>query len=194
MQEILQNMLKEQIKGQLNKQIAQKIGVNDSQAQDMIENSLPYLLGGLSKNTQSKEGADSLLEALQSGKHDDLDTEALINDPEAGEGEGILKHVLGSKEETIEKAIAEQSKTDPAQAKKTMMVMAPMIMAALSKVVKSDKLSGDKLSEVVTDVSKNKDFGGAGMKLVMQFLDQDGDGDIKDDLFRIGKQWLGSKF
>jgi len=71
--------------------------------------------------------------------------------------------------------------------------MAPMVMAMLGKVVKSDKLNADKLSEVVTDVAKNKDFGGAGMKLVMQFLDQDKDGDIKDDFFRMAKNWLGKK-
>jgi len=167
--------------------------VSDSKAQDMIENSLPYLLGGLSKNAQTKEGAASLLGALKSGKHDEVDAEALAANPEAGEGAGILKHVFGDKEDAIEAAVAKKSKVDPAQAKKTMMVMAPMVMAALGKVVKSDKLNADKLSEVVTDVAKNKDFGGAGMKIVMQMLDQDKDGDIKDDLFRMAQKWLGNK-
>ena len=190
---MLQKMLQEQVKEQLNKQLASKLGVSDSKAQDMIENSLPYLLGGLSKNAQSKEGAASLLEALKSGKHDEVDAEALVEDPEAGEGAGILKHILGGKEEAAEAAIAKKAGTDPAQAKKTLMVMAPMLMAALGKVVKSDKLNADKLSEVVTDVTKNKDFGGAGMKLIMQMLDQDKDGDVKDDLFRIAQKWIGNK-
>jgi len=47
MQDMITKMLQEQVKAQLNKQIASSLGVKDSQAQDMIENSLPYLLGGL---------------------------------------------------------------------------------------------------------------------------------------------------
>jgi len=197
MQAFIEKMVQDQIKAQLNQQLSKSLGMNDSQAQDMIENSLPYLLGGLQKNASSKEGAESLLEALtKDDRHDGhiLDNlESLTKDPEAGEGGRILGHIFGDKEDAVEQDIANRSGVDKDQAKKGMMVMAPMLMAMLGKLVRSEKMNADKLSEVVTDVSKNKDVGGAGMKLVYQFLDQDKDGDLKDDFIRMGKNWLGKK-
>ena len=194
MQELVQKLLQDQIKGQLNKQISASLGVSDGKAQDLIENSLPYLLGGLKKNTQSKAGKDSLLKALESGKHD----EKVLTDPlSSTEGERVLKHVLGSQEEAVETQIAKETGVDPAQAKKTLAVMAPVVMAALGKVVKVDKLNADKLSDIVSELSKNKDFAGTGKKVVLELLDQDGDGDIKDDFIglaqKLVKNFMGKK-
>ena len=191
MQELVQQILQDQIKGKLNKQISNSLGVSDDKAQDLIENSLPYLLGGLKKNTASETGKQSLLKALESGKHD----EAVLTDPlSSTEGEKVLKHVLGDQEETIEAQIAKDTEVDPAQAKKTLAVMAPLVMAALSKVVKVDKLNADKLSDIVGDLSKNKDFMGTGKKLAMELLDKDGDGDIKDDFIGLAQKWISRQF
>ncbi len=197
MQALIEKMVQDQIKKQLNQQLSKSLGMSGSQAQDMIENSLPYLLGGLKKQTDSKEGAEALMEALtKDDRHDGHvleDIETLAQDPEAGEGASILGHIFGDKEDAIEEDVASKAGIDKDQAKKGLMVMAPMLMAMLGKVVRSEKMNPDKLSEVVTDVSKNKDMGGAGMKLVYQFLDQDGDGDLKDDFIRMGKNWLGKQ-
>lgn len=197
MQDLIEKMVQDQIKKQLNQQLSKSLGMSGSQAQDMIENSLPYLLGGLKKQTESKEGTEKLFEALtKDDRHDGHileDVETLAQDPESGEGAGILGHIFGNKEEAIEADVASKAGIEKEQAKKGLMVMAPMVMAMLGKMVRSEKMNPDKLSEVVTDVSKNKNLGGAGMKLVFQFLDQDKDGDLKDDFIRMGKNWLGKK-
>lgn len=184
MSDLVQKLLQDQIKGQLNVQISKSLGVSDDKAQDLIENSLPYLLGGLKKNTQSKTGKTALLKALESGKHDE--TDPLQSD----EGEKILKHVLGSQETAIEAQIAKDNQVDPAQAKKTLAVMAPVVMAALGKVVKLDKLDADKLSDILSDLSQSKSFSTTGKKVVLELLDQDGDGDVKDDLISLAQSFI----
>lgn len=60
--------------------------------------SIPALLQALEKNAKSKEGAESLANALENHKDDEVeDVKGFLNKVNTDEGDKILQHILGGK-------------------------------------------------------------------------------------------------
>src|SRR5690348_10390132 len=81
-------------------QIAKQLGIPPALAKVALSALVPALARGLQKNTGQAGGLDSLLNALQTGNHQQylnnpqtLGTEANLED-----GNAILGHILGSKD------------------------------------------------------------------------------------------------
>jgi len=150
---------------------------------------------GLANNASNKQGAESLSKAL-SKKHDggifDM-VDTLISKPEAGEGAGILKHILGGKEASIEKFISKESGLDTGGSTKVLQILAPMVLGALGKEQQNQNLSSDQLSGLLSTVSDAlAGKSSLSSDLLTSLLDRDGDGDIKDDLMSMaGKFFTG---
>lgn len=81
------------------KQMAQQMGIGEDQAQSAMGAILPMLAGAMQQNVQSG-GVEGLLGALQGGQHQRYldDPSALFSQEGVQDGNGILGHLLGSKE------------------------------------------------------------------------------------------------
>lgn len=116
--------------------IAQQFGVEPAQVQAVIQDAAPAVLGGMSRNAQSDEGAASLANAL--GDHADAnplgDLGSLLG---GGVGGAILEHVLGGSTNQVSDAIGSKAGVDGGTAQKILKVVAPIIMAYLAKKVTS---------------------------------------------------------
>lgn len=112
--------------------IAQQIGLDPNQVKDVLQGSLPALLGGLDKNVQSDDGAASLASAL--GDHADAnplgDLGSLIS---GGLGGGILEKVLGGSTPDVSQAIGGKAGVSGVDVEKIMKIAAPIVMAFLAK-------------------------------------------------------------
>ncbi len=193
MQDLLTRLIKQQVNEAFNQKAAEAFGLKTEQTSKLTQNALPVLLNGLAKNSESKTGAESLFKALSKDKHNGNILEHvddLFKAPEKGEGNGILRHVLGDVKEDVAEAIAYQSGADQDSSKKMMMVLAPMVMGALGKAVRSEKLNAEQLGALLQMTRKDKSMGSVADNIAKQFLDKDGDGDYKDDLFNMAKKWL----
>ena len=89
-------------------QVASALGLEQKQASTGIEKLLPALTQGLTKNMGSEGGLQALLGALDKGGHDQyLDNPAALSDERAiKDGNGILGHLLGSKD--VSRQVASQ--------------------------------------------------------------------------------------
>ncbi|MFB3923696.1 MAG: DUF937 domain-containing protein [Terriglobia bacterium] len=119
------------------RRLGQNFGLNENQTSSAIGSLLPALGQGLARNATSPGGLESLIGALSSGGH-----ERYIDDPEAlgsadtvQDGNGILGHVLGSKDVSRQVAnnAAAQTGIGADVLKKMLPVVATMAMGALSK-------------------------------------------------------------
>ena len=191
-----------QLAGQLGpeiiKSIAAKIGSDETKTKSMIDMALPMITGALAKNTETDAGAKSLESALNA-KHDGsvLDSLSdLISNPDAGEGAGILKHLLGEKEVEVEKAIAEKTGTNPEQSNQILKVLAPMVLGAIGKEKKVGGLDISQIVGMIGDANKKMEDPNNSMmmSLATAFLDKDKDGDIKDDLLNMGMKAVSGFF
>ncbi|PID70740.1 hypothetical protein CSB37_01490 [bacterium DOLZORAL124_38_8] len=190
--------LTKNINGDFVSQIATKIGADESQTKKMIDMALPIITQSLAKNSKTKSGAKKLEKALEK-KHDGSVLESvsdLIQHPEAGEGAGILKHVLGKKLSKVEDTVASQAGVDKQQSGSVLKVLAPMVMGALGKQKQLAGVDAKKIVSLLENANeKMKDPNNSFvMDLATAILDKDKDGDIKDDLLNMAKKTLQSFF
>ena len=93
--------------GQMSGAASRKTGLSQGLVEKMLPVAMSALLGGLGKNTSNREGAESLSQAL--GRHDGslLDNiSRLEQDDVITDGQKILRHVFGNKQETTQRALA----------------------------------------------------------------------------------------
>jgi len=165
------------------RQLAQNFGLEQdsgsffvSAEASAVANLVPALSSGLMRNMSTGEGLQSLLGALGDGQHQRyLDDISTLGQPEAvADGNGILSHVLGSKDVSrqVARAASQQSGIGEDILKKMLPVVAGMVMGGLSK-------QGSSLSAT----AQSPATGGSDlMGMFASFLDSNRDGSIADDV------------
>ena len=116
-------------------EIASQIGANQPQTQSAIEGIVPTILGAMSNNANSSDGANSLLGALDRDHDGSIfdDVSGFIGSFSDGPGAGILGHVLGSNQGAVEQGLSQKTGLNSMQIGKLMQIVAPLIMGFLGK-------------------------------------------------------------
>lgn len=178
--ELIQNQLGEEKVEQMSSQL----GEDKNSTLNALGDAVPIILGGLSRNTKDQDGRNSLAGALDRD-HDGSVFEnlgSLISKPEEGQGQGILKHVLGDRREKSEEAVAKKSGISMESAAKIFQIAAPIVMGYLGKKKRENNLDADNVANVVQSVSKNEESSSGIGSIVSNLLDRDGDGNVIDDI------------
>ena len=187
-------------------QLSQHIGADEATTQQAVQAALPMLLGGLARNASDPNGASSLASALS----EHADGSALSNlggllggGAASSAGAGILGHIFGNRRSTVEQGVGQATGLQGQQVGKLLMVLAPIVMAALARRQQAAPATADQVPAPVNpgalpDVlnreaqeAQKRVPGGLGGLIGM--LDRDGDGNPLNDLGRMmgGKGGLG---
>ncbi|MEO0340285.1 MAG: DUF937 domain-containing protein [Bacteroidota bacterium] len=190
--------------GQLTKQIG---GDNPVQTQAAIPGIVSTLMSAMAKNASTPEGANSLANALDRDHDGSILDDAmgmLSGQTQSGNakmlnGAGILSHLLGGKQNGAIQMISQMSGLDQGKTGNLMTMLAPILMGALGKTKKQNGLDAGGILNLLTGSlsTQRKQSGTVGnqsLDMISAFLDQDGDGDVKDDLLKIGGKLLGGLF
>ena len=112
--------------------IAEKLGVDQSTAEAAIQQAVPALLGGMTVNAQSSEGAQKLESAL--AKHQTPEAKIDLNAIDTEDGEKIVGHVFGEKKGDVVAALGAQANGDGMGdlIGKLLPVLAPIVMGLLA--------------------------------------------------------------
>ena len=195
--DLLQNQLSDDVLEGLTRQIG---GQDKSQTAAAANGIMSTLMGALSRNAASPEGRSALAGALDRD-HDGsiLDdvlgmvTGSMSNTSERTmNGAGILKHILGGKEDNASSMISKMSGLDQNSTLSLMAKLAPMVMGALGRQKREQSLDENGLASLLTNTVQSASQNRAEMSIVEKFLDKDGDGSIMDDLMRMGGNVLGN--
>lgn len=118
-------------------QLGQRFGLDENQTMTAVQALLPALGAGIQRNVSNEGGVEGLLGALTGGNHGQyLDNPELLNSDETtADGNGILGHLLGSKEVSRQVASNASAQTGiGADVLKQMLpLVATMVMGGLSK-------------------------------------------------------------
>ena len=118
-------------------QLGKGLGLDASTTRSVLTQLMPALSRGVQNNTRSPDGVSALTRALQTGGH-----QRYLDDPRAIEGRdaiddgnGILGHILGSKDASRNVAAhaAAQTGVDAGTIKKMLPLVATLVMGGLSK-------------------------------------------------------------
>ena len=154
-------------------EFADNFGVNETQAKDAISSLANSLTQGLGANSQEVKGLDSLMDALESGKHSRyLDEPSILGRKETSqEGKDILGHIFGNKDVSrhVAKRASKETGLGASLLKKMLPVVATMVMGSLGK-----KLLGSGASRTA---SRQESTG-----FLTKLFDRDKDGSMIDDV------------
>ena len=157
-------------------QLGSQVGLAPDQVTSALSALMPALAGGFQRNIQSQGGLESLMGALSSGNHGQyLDNPTSLADPSTvTDGNGILGHLLGSKDASREVAsrAAAQTGLSADVLKRMLPFAATLMMGAFSK---QSSLASS------TTAALAGSGGGIGAMLT-PFLNQNRDGSIVDDV------------
>ena len=193
----LVNMLFEQLGGDATRQISRNVGADEDSVSKAVSGALPVLLGALQRNAGNSEGAQSLAGALDRDHDGSIldDIAGFLGQNDTGSGEGILRHALGQRQPAVEAGLGRMSGLDADSIGKILSMLAPLVMGMLGREQRSQGLDISGLTGFLG--AENEAVGRAApdaMGFVGQLLDTDGDGDITDDLGKLGGGLLGSLF
>lgn len=170
-------------------QIQKSLGNNDKNGiLSAASVALPAMLEALNKNTNTKEGAESLANALDKD-HDGSklnDITSMISNYKGENGSAILNHMFGEKKENIINSVSKSSGLDTGSATNLMAMLAPFVLEYLGKNKKEQNLDADGISSL-TSMASNLLGGSNGdlMGMITNMLDANKDGNIMDDAMNL---------
>jgi len=174
--------------------IGRQTGASPVQAQAALASAIPILMNALAKNSSSPEGADALQNAI-SRDHDGSILENLggfLNNPAVANGSGILRHVLGGKQQNVINYISSDSGLSGASVAKILEIAAPIVMGFLGRKNSAGSGGGGILGSILNSyVREEADQSPRSQGVINQILDRDNDGNVADDIAELGMSFLG---
>lgn len=156
------------------------------------------LLGGLMKQTQGNDGGGlgDLLGGLLGGKQAGTQEKIPPQFRKTMDGGGILDHVLGAQKEDAAREISESSGLSMGKVLPLMATLAPILMGMLGKAKRQTNTDagglGGALMDMVNQSQANPRQSAPDLGLASSILDQDGDGQVMDDILGMGAKMMGS--
>ncbi len=166
--------------------LSKKTKMPKSKLKPIVAAAIPMLLGSMTKNASSKDGAASLLSAL--GKHETKKSaKQQIEEADLEDGAKILGHILGDNKKNAFSALAKEADVDEKDVDGVLNNIAPLLMSSLSSATgsaKSKKKTGVDLSDgfdlsdvfgllggaVQPEHKSSKDHGSNGNQLIQALL------------------------
>ena len=163
-------------------------GTDQNKTNSVLTMALPVLMKAMERNAATKDGAAGLMGALN-GKHDGSILDNLgglfgggVDDNVKNDGSKILGHVLGQRQQGVEKVIGEKAGIDSSTVANILKVAAPILMGVLGKQAKQNNVtSQNDLSGLLGGMlggNENKNE----QSFLEKILDADGDGSVIDDV------------
>ena len=131
--------------------LSKKTGSSEKQTSSFLLLALPMLVGQLTQNASSSDGAASLANALT--QH--TDTSSMVQqfaNADSEDGSAIISHILGDNSETVVNELAQQTDMDNNQVMSLLGNMAPGLMSGLSAATTSAQNSQQQDSFDFTDL------------------------------------------
>ena len=168
--------------------VAGQTGQSKNKTSELLTMALPVLTQAMKRNASSSEGAQSLMNALKD-KHDGSILDNLdglfdggVNEDVLQDGNKILGHVLGTKQQNVTNTLSVKSGIDSNSVAQILQVAAPILLGLLGKQSQQQNISSQNslenmLGGLITNNSKKQE-----QSFLESILDADGDGSIIDDV------------
>jgi hypothetical protein len=186
-------VITQQLTGGAVRTIAQRLGVSETTANTAVQIAVPLILTALAHNASQPQGAESLHQAVNND-HDGSIFENLmgyLNNPQSGNGAGILGHVFGGQQPLITANLAQATGMDQNSASGLLETVAPLVMGAVGQTQQQNGLDASGLSNMLNSQEQQAQANAPDvMSTLGSMLDQNQDGSAMDDLQRIAANFF----
>lgn len=191
----LMSMLTGALQGGTLESLSREIGADPDATAKAVSAALPVLIGALDRNTNDTDGAAALFNAVRKS-HDGsiLDNLAGALGPSLlGDGQDILAHVLGGKRQPVETGVSRASGLDMSSVAKLLPMLAPIVLGAIGKMQRQRGFDAAGLSDALTRERRQMvQAQPHAMSALESLLDSNHDGQVADDVAKIGAGLLDS--
>ncbi len=123
--------------------IAKSTKTDKNKVAAVLSDALPVLVGKMSDNASTADGAASLNKALNEHKTGDvIDAAAFLNSADSADGKKILGHILGDDEAAATKAISKKSGVSGSKVSTILSMVAPLLLSQLGNKKDDDEPTG----------------------------------------------------
>ena len=197
MDSIFETLTKLAGQGDALRALSGQLGTDERSTGSAVGSALPVLLGALSRNASKPEGAAALLGALDRDHDGSVldDVIGLLSKGGGNTGQGILRHVLGGKQDAVAKELGNQTGLDTAKIISLLTTLAPLVMGALGKAKRDRGLDTGGLNDLLGGERRRAEAAaGSGFSGLGRLLDMDGDGRIDPHVKSAGMGFLKRLF
>lgn len=165
--------------GAAAREAGRSVGLSQEQTNAALSAIVPALAAGLSRNATQQGGLDALLGALGGGGHSRyVDQPSMLGGQEAiADGNGILGHILGSKD--MSRAVATQASAQTGISadilKRLLPIAATLVMGSLAK---------QQFNQQPNRAPSTAGGGADIFSMLTPMLDQNRDGSVVDDILK----------
>ena len=198
----LMDLLQGQLSGAVLESLTSNLGAkNQQQTQNATNDAVSILVNALAKNAASPKGASALGAALDRD-HDGSVLDDLMGmmagsssaSPKALDGSGILGHILGGNQSSAIDMLSKRSGMNKNQTLSLLIKLAPVIMGVLGKMKKSNNVDITGLPDILSGAATKVNKQSPGGNILGSLLDQDGDGNLNNEIKKVGFSFLKSLF
>src|SRR5258705_4280713 len=186
-------VITQQLAGGAVSTIAQRFGVSETTANRAVQIGVPLILAALARNASNPEGAASLHQAIRND-HDGSIFDNLmgyLGNPQTANGAGVLGHVFGSQQSTIEGNLAQATGMDQNSASGLLETIAPLVMGAVGQAQQQNALGPSELSSLLNSQQQQAQANAPdAMGMLGSMLDQNQDSSAMDDLQRMAANFF----
>src|SRR3954462_10105921 len=110
----LLEMLQQRLGSQAVDQISRKLGADPGTTGNAIDAALPLLLSALARNATQGNQAQAIDQAVSKDHDGGIldDIGGYLNKDDSGPGAGILRHILGGKQQTVQAGLSQATGLD----------------------------------------------------------------------------------
>jgi hypothetical protein len=192
----LLDLIQQQIGDGEIRRMSRGLDADEDQVRKATDGALPLLVSALARNAEDPGEARSLAGALDRDHDGSLldQVSSFLGQGDAGDGFGILGHVLGGRQQAAERGVAQASGLDMAKVGRLLALLAPVVMAALGKMKREHSMGAGDLAGLLGREREGLTGSTGGQDLISSILDADQDGQVMDDALELGKGLLGRFF
>jgi hypothetical protein len=192
----LLEMLQQRLGGDAVDRISNRIGADPGATGNAIDVALPLLISALARSASDGAQARSLDAAL-SEDHDGSildDVPNYMNRPNERSGAGILRHVLGDRQQTVQTGVSQATGLDAQRVGSLLTMLAPLVMGALGRAKRERGLDERGLSDLLGREQEGlKESAPGVMGALGRLLDRNNDGSIMDEVGGILRGMQGRR-
>lgn len=174
---ILNTILENALDDKVLNTISQKTGIDTDSVSSLVAQLAPQLINGAKENLIGTNDSSTLIDMISNTNLDSInENPENIDNMDNSNMMGELFSSLNQNEEDVSNALSAKSGIDASSISSLLPMLAPLVMGALNK---QTNLSS-------SDTSNTNDI----TSMLTNFIDQDNDGSVVDDLMGMAKKFF----
>jgi hypothetical protein len=113
--------------------------------------------------------------------------------PRTTDGSGILGHILGNRQDQTVQGASQILGIEPQKMMSLLVSLAPVVMGLLGKMRANNQINETNIQNVLGNATQQQTAQLPGLGVFSKLLDQEGDGNITDDLLQMGMKYFSNK-